>query len=230
MDWKFLLGLELEDPGFGFTVLGGFRFRLIKHGLEEQVLDVVLARLSEAGVLRAGGRQRTDSTHVLAAVRTLNLMEFVGETLRAALEVLAAAAPDWLAPLISAALVERMAPRLTTTASRGERTSVGNGSSRSAGTASCSSTPSTRPSKVPWSRMRAQSTLRRRLVRASRSRCSGAQPCPRPSLLTVRAPDPPSSDVPSQQTTSLSRPYERFGSRIPISSRVVAGTPGDQSS
>ena len=66
------------------------------------MLEVVLARLSGAGLLRAGGRQRTDSTHVLAAVRTLNRMEFVGETLRAALEALAAAAPGWLAPLIDA--------------------------------------------------------------------------------------------------------------------------------
>ncbi|WUJ56803.1 IS1182 family transposase [Streptomyces mirabilis] len=107
MDWKFLLALELDDPGFDFTVLGDFRSRLIMHGLEERVLEAMLARLSEAGLLRAGGRQRTDSTHVLAAVRTLNRMEFVGETLRAALEALAAAAPDWLAPLISSAWVER---------------------------------------------------------------------------------------------------------------------------
>ncbi len=107
MDWKFLLGLELDDPGFDFTVLGDFRSRLITHGLEERVLEAALARLSGAALLRAGGRQRTDSTHVLAAVRTLNRMEFVGETLRAALEVLAAAAPDGLTPLISPAWVQR---------------------------------------------------------------------------------------------------------------------------
>ncbi|WP_369362285.1 IS1182 family transposase [Streptomyces sp. CG4] len=106
MDWKFLLGLELDDPGFDFTVLGDFRARLITHGLEERVLEVVLTRLSQAGLLRAGGRQRTDSTHVLAAVRTLNRMEFVGETLRTALEALAAA-PDWLTPLIDSGWVER---------------------------------------------------------------------------------------------------------------------------
>ena len=74
MDWKFLLGLELDDPGFDYTILGDFRSRLIRHGLEERVLEVVLARLSGAGLLRAGGRQRTGSTHVLAAVRTLNRM------------------------------------------------------------------------------------------------------------------------------------------------------------
>ncbi|UQA91366.1 IS1182 family transposase [Streptomyces halobius] len=112
MDWKFLLGLELDDPGFDFTVLGDFRTRLIEHGLEEEVLDAVLARVSDAGLLRAGGRQRTDSTHVLAAVRSLNRMEFVGETLRAALEAVAAAAPDWLAPLIDSRWVERYGAKI----------------------------------------------------------------------------------------------------------------------
>jgi hypothetical protein len=99
MDWKFLRGLELDDPGFDFSVLSDFRVRLIGHELEERGLDLVLERLSGLGLLRTGGRQRTDSTHVLAAVRTLNRMEFVGETLRAALEALAAAAPHWLTGL-----------------------------------------------------------------------------------------------------------------------------------
>src|SRR5260370_13397583 len=112
LDWKFVLGLELDDPGFDFTVLGDFRSRLIDHGLEERVLEVGLARLSGAGLLRAGGRQRTDSTHVLAAVRTLNRMEFVGETLRAALEALAAAAPGWLAPLIDSSWADRYGARI----------------------------------------------------------------------------------------------------------------------
>jgi transposase len=114
MDWKFLLGLELDDPGFDFTVLGDFRSRLIQHGLEEKALEAVLARLSGAGLLRSGGRQRTDSTHVLAAVRTLNRMEFAGETLRAALEALAAAAPGWLAPLIGPAWADRYGARIDT--------------------------------------------------------------------------------------------------------------------
>ncbi|MGW3829401.1 IS1182 family transposase [Streptomyces sp. NPDC005071] len=112
MDWKFLLGLELDDPGFDFSVLSDFRARLIEHGLEEKVLDLILERISRLGLLRSGGRQRTDSTHVLAAVRTLNRMEFVGETLRAALEVLAAAAPDWLSPLVTAEWVKRYGARI----------------------------------------------------------------------------------------------------------------------
>ncbi|MFD4968868.1 transposase, partial [Streptomyces sp. NPDC058424] len=112
MDWKFLLGLELDDPGFDFTVLGDFRARLIEHGLEERVLDLVLERICGLGLLRAGGRQRTDSTHVLASVRVLNRMEFVGETLRAALEALAAAAPQWLAGQVTADWVERYGARI----------------------------------------------------------------------------------------------------------------------
>jgi len=58
------------------------------------------------------GRQRTDSTHVLAAVRTLNRLERVGETLRAALNELAAVAPDWLRALAPAAWYERYGERV----------------------------------------------------------------------------------------------------------------------
>lgn len=112
MDWKFLLGLELDDPGFDFSVLSDFRSRLIEHGLEEKILDLVLTRCCELGLLRAGGRQRTDSTHVLAAVRTLNRMEFVGETLRAGLEALAVAAPQWLSGLVDADWVKRYGARI----------------------------------------------------------------------------------------------------------------------
>lgn len=96
IDWKYLLGLDLSHAGFDFTVLTGFRDRLLAHGLEETVLDLLLQRLTELGLVAAKGKQRTDSTHVLAAVRELNRLEFVGETLRAALEALAVAAPDWL--------------------------------------------------------------------------------------------------------------------------------------
>lgn len=112
MDWKFLLGLELDDPGFDHSVLSTFRARLIGHGLEQKTLELVLERLRGLGLLKAGGRQRTDATHVLAAVRTLNRMEFVGETLRAALEALAVAAPAWLSGLVTAEWAERYGPRV----------------------------------------------------------------------------------------------------------------------
>ncbi|MGW1729060.1 transposase [Streptomyces sp. NPDC002306] len=101
IDWKYALGLELEDPGFDHLVLCEFRARLAEQdGAADQLLQVMLERLVEAGLLKAGGRQRSDATHVLAAVCTLSRLELVGETLRAALGELAEAAPAWLAPLI----------------------------------------------------------------------------------------------------------------------------------
>ncbi|MDH2394117.1 IS1182 family transposase [Streptomyces sp. HNM0663] len=96
IDWKYLLGLDLDDSGFDHSLLARFRARLITHGLEERVLEAVLDAAAGQGLLRRGGRQRTDSTRVVADVRLLNRMEFVAETLRAGLEALAAAAPDWL--------------------------------------------------------------------------------------------------------------------------------------
>lgn len=97
LDWQYLLGLGLADPGFDHSVLSEFRGRVAEHGLEEAVLDALLARLAADGLIRAGGKQRTDSTHVIAAVRALHTAELAGESVRAALEALAAAAPDWLA-------------------------------------------------------------------------------------------------------------------------------------
>jgi transposase len=65
------------------------------------LLDALLARCQAAGLLTARGRQRTDSTHVLATVRALNRLECVGETVRHALNVLATVAPDWLRPHVA---------------------------------------------------------------------------------------------------------------------------------
>jgi transposase len=96
IDWKYALGLELTDPGFHFSVLAEFRARLVAGGAEHLLLDAMLERLKARGLVRARGKQRTDSTHVLAAVHDLHLLELVAETLRAALDDLAAAAPDWL--------------------------------------------------------------------------------------------------------------------------------------
>ncbi|WP_219464490.1 IS1182 family transposase [Nonomuraea rhizosphaerae] len=96
MDWKYALSLELEDPGFDHTVLSEFRSRVAAHGLEEKALDAVLAVLVEKGLVKAGGKQWTDSTHVISAVRDLNRLELAGECVRAALEALSAAAPGWV--------------------------------------------------------------------------------------------------------------------------------------
>ena len=96
IDWKYLLALDLADAGFGFSVLCEFRGRLLQHGATGRLLGRLLDAAREDGLLKARGRQRTDSTHVLAAVRTLNRLELVGEALRAALNALAVAAPGRL--------------------------------------------------------------------------------------------------------------------------------------
>jgi transposase len=96
IDWKYVLGLELTDPGFDFSVLSEFRARLAAGNAALRLLDTLLERLRALGLLKPRGRQRTDSTHVLAAIRVLNRLERVGETLRAALNSLAVVVPAWL--------------------------------------------------------------------------------------------------------------------------------------
>src|SRR5437762_3644838 len=96
IDFKYALGLELTDPGFDHTVLSEFRSRLVNGQAEQQLLDTLLERCRELELIRERGRQRTDSTHVLAAVRVLNRLERVGETVRHALNTVAEVAPEWL--------------------------------------------------------------------------------------------------------------------------------------
>jgi transposase len=106
LDWKYALGLPLDDEGFDFSVLSEFRSRLVAAGLERSLFELLLERLKELGLVSPGGTQRTDSTQVLGRIRDLNRLELAGETVRAALEALAAAAPDWLAGLIDASWQE----------------------------------------------------------------------------------------------------------------------------
>jgi len=96
IDWQYLLGLAFDDPGFDHTVLAEFRGRAADAGLEQVALDALLERLVPEGLVKAGGRQRTGSTHVIAAVAALNRLELAGESVRAALEALAAAHPAWV--------------------------------------------------------------------------------------------------------------------------------------
>ena len=112
IDWKYALALELTDPGFDHTVLSEFRSRLVEGQAEQLLLDTLLTRCQELGLLKKRGRQRTDSTHVLAAVRVLNRLERVGETLRAALNALAVVAPEWLQALAPAEWYERYGERV----------------------------------------------------------------------------------------------------------------------
>jgi len=103
ISWKYALGLDLDDEGFDASVLSEFRTRVVDHGLEQRVLDLLLAALAAEGLVGAGGKARTDSTHVISAVRDLNRLELAGEAVRACVEAVAVVAPDWLAAVIDVA-------------------------------------------------------------------------------------------------------------------------------
>ena len=60
IDWKYLLSLDLTDPGFDFSVLSEFRDRLLAGSAEEVLLDKLLERCRALGLLKARGQQRTD--------------------------------------------------------------------------------------------------------------------------------------------------------------------------
>ena len=113
LDWKYALSLELEDPGFDFSVLSEFRGRLLGGQAEGRLLDRMLELFEEEGLLDGGGRQRTDSTHVLGSVRELNRLEIVGETLHATLNALAQVAPTWLRKHVDAGWFERYGERFS---------------------------------------------------------------------------------------------------------------------
>jgi len=111
IDWKYILGLTLEDPGFDFSVLSEFRQRLLEGKVETLLLEKLLERCEELGLLKGKKKQRTDSTHVIAAVRALTLLELVGETIRRVLDEAAQLAPDWLRAHLKPEWVERYARR-----------------------------------------------------------------------------------------------------------------------
>lgn len=113
IDWKYALSLELTDPGFDFSLLSEFRSRLLAHGAERRLFDLLLQQFRERGWIKGRGKQRTDSTHVLAAIRMLNRLECVGETMRHALDVLAEVAPDWLLEQMDPEWAERYRSRFT---------------------------------------------------------------------------------------------------------------------
>ena len=112
IDWKYLLGLELTDPGFDFSVLSEFRDRLIEGGKEAMLLNKLLENCRTLGLVKARGRQRTDATNILAAIRFLNRLELLAETMRAALNELATVAPDWLRSMAPAEWYERYGRRI----------------------------------------------------------------------------------------------------------------------
>lgn len=112
IDWKDAFSLDLTESGFHSSVLSEFRGRLVQGSKERILVDRLLERCQQRGWLKARGRQRTDSTHVIGAVKILNRLELVGETLRHALKVRAPVVPDWLKPRATPAWYERDGERM----------------------------------------------------------------------------------------------------------------------
>ncbi|HEY9662475.1 MAG TPA: IS1182 family transposase [Allocoleopsis sp.] len=112
IDWKYLLGLELTDAGFDFTVLSEFRQRLIKAQAEHLLLDRILEHCRVVGLVKARGKQWTDSTRVLASVRELNRLELIAETFRAVLNELAMLVPNWVQEVALASWYKRYGSRI----------------------------------------------------------------------------------------------------------------------
>jgi transposase len=94
------------------TEVSAFRTRLGEHQAETLLLDRLLEVCTQRGWLKEGGKQRTDSTHVLARVRSLLNRECGRETLRAALTDLAELSPDWLVKQITTDWFERSGHRV----------------------------------------------------------------------------------------------------------------------
>ncbi|HEX9537976.1 MAG TPA: transposase [Streptosporangiaceae bacterium] len=114
IDWKYALGLDLADPGFDDSILSEFRARVAGGGLDQVALDTLIGRLAADGLVPARGKMRTDSTHVVSAVRDLNRLELAGELVRACLEALAVAAPHVVAHLLDESWGKRYAARTGT--------------------------------------------------------------------------------------------------------------------
>jgi transposase len=112
IDWKYALSLELTDTGFDFSILSEFRSRLVQKGEESKLLEKMLDCFREKQLLKARGKQRTDSTHILASVRYLSRLESVAETLRATLNEIAKTDPEWLLEQVSDEWFERYSRRI----------------------------------------------------------------------------------------------------------------------
>jgi transposase len=100
LGWKYALGLDVRYAGFDPSSLVNFRQRLVEAGKVKLLFDQVLQTLQEAGLVKTRGKQRLDSTHIVANVATMSRLEVVRETLRLVLEELARASrgealPGW---------------------------------------------------------------------------------------------------------------------------------------
>ena len=109
--WKYALSRDITASGVDHTVLSEFRSRLVAGHAEQRLLDLLFQRCHQEGWLKARGRQRTDSTHVLAKIRSLNRFLCVVQTIVYVVNVLAEVAPSWVCTHVPAEWGERYAAR-----------------------------------------------------------------------------------------------------------------------
>lgn len=110
--WTYALSLELTDSGCDQTVRSKFRARLVEGKAEQRLLDLLVGRCREGGWLKAHGRQRTDSTPILANIRSLSRTLRVAQTMVYVLHVLSEVAPDGIRTPVPIEWVERYGQRL----------------------------------------------------------------------------------------------------------------------
>lgn len=111
IDWKYALHLPLTWTGFDYSNLSHFRDRLIEHGAERLVFERVLEWVRSVGFVKKHGKQRTDSTHIIACVERVSRLELAWETLRTALRAIKKSAPRWYGEVIPAAFHQAYAER-----------------------------------------------------------------------------------------------------------------------
>ena len=135
--------------------LCAFRARLVAGGAERLLLEAMLETCKAHGLVKARGKQRTDSTHVLAAIRTLNRLELVGETLRAALNSLATVAPQWLRAWVPPEWFDRYASRIEESRlPKGEEARYAHGEGIGPTASGCSTPSTARTRRGGWATCR----------------------------------------------------------------------------
>jgi transposase len=111
LDWKYALRQELNWKGFHYSDLCNFRKRLLAHGREAVVFERVLTYLRERGYVQKGGKQRTDSTHIVGHVMALSRLEVVWESIRVALNGLISTDAPWVLKWLPSSFVELYSAR-----------------------------------------------------------------------------------------------------------------------
>src|ERR1700690_1939398 len=106
LDWKYALRQDVSWSGFHYSDLCNFRKRLLAVELEGVVFERIVAYLRARGYVKAGGKQRTDSTHIVGQVMDLSRLELVWETIRVTLTALISADAPWVLKWLPSSFVE----------------------------------------------------------------------------------------------------------------------------